>query len=65
MDDATSRQQVAWLIGVLAPRGMPSLLMEYQLECLGRLWRRERPIERNAGRLLAAAALSGRGGSVR
>jgi hypothetical protein len=47
VDDATFRHQVAWLIDVLAPRGMPSLLMEYQLESLGRLWRRERPLERN------------------
>lgn len=39
--ESTSRTQVAWLAGLLAPRGMPSILLEYQLESLGRVWRRE------------------------
>lgn len=42
LDESVARQQVAWLAGVLAPRGMPSLLLEYQLESLGRMWRRDR-----------------------
>ena len=41
-DEATARIQVAWLAGLLAPRGMPSMLLEVQLESLGRIWRRER-----------------------
>lgn len=40
LDEAVARQQVTWLAGVLAPRGMPSVLLEYQLESLGRLQRR-------------------------
>lgn len=43
LDESVARHQVAWLVGVLAPRGMPSLLLEYQLEILGRLWGRGRP----------------------
>lgn len=39
--ESTSGTQVAWLAGVLAPRGMPSILLEYQLESLGRIWRRD------------------------
>jgi len=39
--ESTSRTQVAWLAGLLAPRGMPSIVLEYQLESLGRVWRRE------------------------
>ncbi|MEO8620596.1 MAG: hypothetical protein ABI625_05995 [bacterium] len=39
--ESTSRAQVTWLAGVLAPRGMPSILLEYQLESLGRIWRQE------------------------
>lgn len=54
LDEKTCRQQVSWLIGVLAPRGMPSILMEYQLESLGRLWSRERHMRDN--RFLALAA---------
>ncbi len=54
MDEATARAQVAWLAGVLAPRGMPSLLLEIQLEILGRIaTRREAP---GAGRFLGLAA---------
>ena len=53
-DERTCRRQVSWLIGVLAPRGMPSILMEYQLESLGRLWSRERHMRDN--RFLALAA---------
>jgi hypothetical protein len=53
-DDRTWRQQVGWLSRVLAPRGMPSILLEYQLESLGRLWSRERHMPGN--RFLALAA---------
>lgn len=42
LDEATARAQVQWLAGVLAPRGMPSLLLEVQLESLGRAARRFR-----------------------
>ena len=40
-NESTARTQVTWLAGLLAPRGMPSILLEYQLESLGRIWRRE------------------------
>lgn len=40
-NEPTSRTQVAWLADVLATRGMPSILLEYQLESLGRTWKRE------------------------
>ncbi len=53
-DESVSREQVAWLANVLASRGMPSVLLEYQLESLGRLWRRERGEERNRFLLLAS-----------
>lgn len=53
-NEATSRAQVYWLAGVLAPRGMPSLLLEYQLESLGRIGRREELP--GAERFLALAA---------
>jgi hypothetical protein len=46
-DESTSRGQVEWLSSVLACRGMPSLLLEYQLESLGRLWRRARSAAHN------------------
>jgi hypothetical protein len=39
-NESTSRAQVTWLVSVLAPRGMPSIVLEYQLENLGRLWRK-------------------------
>jgi hypothetical protein len=35
-DEPTARAQVAWLARLLAPRGMPTLLLEVQLESLGR-----------------------------
>ncbi len=54
LDERTGRQQVEWLVGVLAPRGMPSLLLEYQLESLGKLGiRNQRP---QYGRFLALAS---------
>lgn len=54
LDDEAARQQVLWLARVLAPRGMPSLLLEYQLESLGRAAHRaQRP---SASRLLELAA---------
>lgn len=49
LPDGVARQQIRWLIGVLAARGMPSLLIEVQLESLGRLWRRDRGDERFLG----------------
>lgn len=42
LDEATAQRQVAWVASLLAARGMPSLLLEYQLESLARTWRRER-----------------------
>lgn len=53
LDFAASWQQVLWLARLLAARGMPSLLLVYQLESLGRIAaRRARPA---AERLLALA----------
>jgi hypothetical protein len=47
-------QQVTWLAALLAARGMPSLLLEYQLQSLGRATqRRRRP---GAALLLGVAA---------
>jgi hypothetical protein len=42
LDEPGARSQIAWLARVLAPRGMPSLLLEVQLEGLGRVWGRWR-----------------------
>ena len=54
LDEAAAYQQVLWLAGLLAPRGMPGLLLERQLESLGRTAARfGRP---GAARLLALAA---------
>ncbi len=54
LDEHPARQQVLWLARLLASRGMPSLLVEYQLESLGRAARKfGRPGE---ARLLALAA---------
>lgn len=51
LDFAASWQQVLWLARLLASRGIPSLLLMYQLESLGRIAaRRGRP---GAERLLA------------
>lgn len=36
----TIEQQLDWLVGLLAPRGMPGLLMEVQLQILDRVGRR-------------------------
>ena len=52
--DHAAHKQVAWLAGVLAPRGLPSLLLELQLEHLGRIARRRARAE--ATMLLALAA---------
>lgn len=60
LDEGTARLQVRWLIGVLAPRGMPSLLMEYQLESLGRLWSREYRPQPNVFLALASELRSAR-----
>lgn len=59
LDEPMAKAQVNWLAGVLAPRGMPSLLLETQLESLGRTLRR---LQGTGGdRLLAlAAGLRGR-----
>jgi hypothetical protein len=46
-------QQVTWLAALLAARGMPSLLLEYQLESLGRAAKRGR---RHGASLLLAVA---------
>ena len=54
LDEPAAQGQVLWLAQVLSARGMPSLLLEVQLESLGRAARR-----RNrgwAGPLLALAA---------
>jgi len=51
---AVARQQVAWLARVLAARGMPRVLLESQLESLGRLARRQG--RAGAERLLGLAA---------
>jgi hypothetical protein len=40
-DQGTINRQVEWTAGVLAQRGMPSLLLELQLRVLGRILRRE------------------------
>lgn len=43
-DAERAQTQALWLAGVLAARGMPSLLLEYQLEALHRMGRRaQRP----------------------
>lgn len=62
LDEGTARRQVKWLIGVLVPRGMPSLLMEYQLESLGKLWRREHRPQPNVFLMLASELRSTRMG---
>lgn len=36
LDEAFARRQVEWLTRLLAARGMPGVLLEYQLESLGR-----------------------------
>lgn len=54
LSDDMMRHQLRWLGQLLAARGMPSILLEYQLELLGRSGRRlARPW---ADRMLAAAA---------
>ena len=54
LDEGAARQQVLWLARLLAARGMPSVLLEFQLESLGRAaQRRRRPA---SGRLLELAA---------
>ena len=53
-DERVAQQQVEWLAGVLAPRGMPSLLLEVQLESLGRMWSRRRGVADNCFLALAS-----------
>lgn len=59
MEEAAAHAQVAWLARLLAARGMPSLLLEYQLESLARLSGRrgragEAGLRALAGRLRSA-----------
>ena len=53
-EDEAAWQQVLWLARVLAARGMPTLLLEYQLESLGRTAQRAQ--RASEARLLALAA---------
>jgi hypothetical protein len=59
-DEPTARAQVAWLARLLAPRGMPSLLLEVQLESLGRTLRRAQVPGASRLRALAAELRSAR-----
>jgi hypothetical protein len=45
LDAPAALGQLDWLARVLAPRGLPSLLLEAHLETLGRLLRRQSPSE--------------------
>jgi hypothetical protein len=54
--DATAQRQIGWLAGVLANRGMPSLLLEQHLGVLARQLTRAVPERRDAFRTLTRAA---------
>ncbi|MEI8257362.1 MAG: hypothetical protein WCJ30_16935, partial [Deltaproteobacteria bacterium] len=63
-DEEAARRLVAWLARLLAPRGMPSLLVEYQLDSLGRALRRANLSGASRLRGWAAELRRGRLGAV-
>lgn len=55
LTEKQARAEIDWLVRLLVPRGMPSVLVEYQLESLGRLYQRRRSA--NADLFLSSASL--------